>query len=57
MKDPTPDICMSFYPLLYVELVLVQALLGNWTMLKRLNTLGDLLDPSLSFKEDSEVKF
>ena len=30
-------------PLLYVELVDVQALFGNWTMLKRLNTLGDLV--------------
>ena len=28
------------HPLLYVELVEVHALLGNWTMEKRLNTFG-----------------
>ena len=43
MIDPVLD---SSHPLLYVELVLVQALLGNCTMLKRLNTLGDLPDAS-----------
>ena len=31
------------HPLLYVELVEVQALLGNCTMLNRLNTFGDEL--------------
>ena len=42
------------HPLLYVELVLVQALLGNCTMLKRLNTLGDLPEvASWSFEEVS----